>query len=220
MDPFTLALIGSSALQAGSTIMGANKQYDAYKQQETEVLKTAIHNKQMVLAQGQVAAEQIQIRNKLKKGIEINKISGSGINDTGSAADVAAQNEYFGELDVYRTRKNYQMQADNYAYNVLNDVDNLESTAKEVRTNEMLSLVNIAAGTVSSYAMNGKYNQLNLNNMNNMVQQENTREAGINNINNFMYGNGTGTSSTGAGVTLYSSSNNPVSVSDLLNGNL
>lgn len=190
MGPFTILMLGAAAAHGGATLYGAAKQYDAYKQQEAQILETAVRNRDAVLAQGNVAVEQLQYRNRFKKGIEINKVAASGINSTGSAAEVGAQNEYFGELDVYRTRQNSIAAANNYIHNAFNQVGELEDQLAEAPLTTGISLLGIAAGTASQFALNGKYNQLNLNSMTKMSNQEAARQAAINLVNDYRGMNG------------------------------
>lgn len=213
MDPFTIMMLGSAVVQGGASIYNGHLQYDAYKQQEQQVLQTAIRNRDAVLAQGNVEAEQLQLRNRFRNAIGVNQIAASGINDSGSASEVQSQNEYFGELDVYRTRQNAQIQANNYVYNALNQVDYLQKQMNLNPMNTGINVLGIAASTAGKYAVNGKYNQLNLNSMNAMSVMEQQRQTGINTRN----------SATGIGNPYYEPTPAGISTSytpNLLNNDL
>ena len=73
--------------------------YEIYKQQEQEIINTAISNAEAIKAKGEIELRNLQYKHDREMGSDIIKVSGSGGNMSGSFLDALMQQRKYQMLD-------------------------------------------------------------------------------------------------------------------------
>lgn len=93
----------TSGLFATLTTLYANRvpdtTYEIYKQQEQEIINTAISNAEAIKAKGEIELRNLQYKHDREMGSDIIKVSGSGGNMSGSFLDALMQQRKYQMLD-------------------------------------------------------------------------------------------------------------------------
>ena len=91
--------------------------YDLYKQQEQEVVRTALVNSKKIQAKGEVELRNLQYQHSQQIGKAINTVAGAGGNLSGSNIDVIMQKKKFALMD----EATVQINTSNAAHEVMRE---------------------------------------------------------------------------------------------------
>lgn len=145
----------TSALLVTGAHLLANKvpdeTYALYKQQEQAIVDTALHNADMVRAQGEVELRNMRIKHDLAMGTDIIKVSGSGGNMSGSFLDALMQQRKYQMMDEKTVIMNTVNQATAIMKEGYNNAISVAMQAKNTAVKEKYGVFSALVAGMGAY---------------------------------------------------------------------
>lgn len=125
--------------------------YDIYKQQEQEIINTALDNAEAIKAKGEIELRNLKYKHDREMGSDILKVSGSGGNLSGSFLDALMQQRKYQMLDEKTVATNTINQASAIMKEAYRNAANVAIQAQTTAQKQKNGVLNAVIAGVDKY---------------------------------------------------------------------